>query len=96
MHEMTWFNCHTALPEPNQIWGNSRIPDSAGIPEEIASMVIVLPSNEPDIFCSCMKRYQGEIAAVIMEPVMYNAGCVLPKQEFVQAVVMKPNAPEPY
>ena len=86
MHEMAWFNCHTALPEPNEYGEIPCIPDSAGIPEEIASMVIVLPSNEPDIFRACMKRHQGEIAAVIMEPVMYNAGCVLPRREFVQAV----------
>ena len=86
MHELTFFNCHTELPEIDENGEIRVIADSAGIPEEMGSLVIVIPFNEPDIFRSCLKRHRGEIAAVIMEPVMYNAGCVLPKKEFVQLV----------
>jgi len=70
MHEFTFFNCHTNLPEMDKNGEIPCIPDSAGIPEEIASLTIVIPFNEPEIFTTCLKRHRGEIAAVIMEPVM--------------------------
>lgn len=86
MHDLTYFNCHTGLPKVRRNGEIEIVPDSPGIPKEMASVVIVLPFNEPELFRSCMKRHRGEIAAVIMEPVMYNAGCILPKKEFVQVV----------
>lgn len=86
MHELAWFNCHTRLPEIGPDGEIEIVADSAGIPPEFGSLVIVLPFNEPEIFVRCLKRHRGEIAAVIMEPVMYNAGCVLPDREFVKTV----------
>jgi glutamate-1-semialdehyde 2,1-aminomutase len=86
MHELTYFNCHTRLSDVHKNGEIEIVHDSPGIPEDFANVVIVLPFNEPEIFRTCMKNHQGEIAAVIMEPVMYNAGCILPKKEFVQVV----------
>jgi glutamate-1-semialdehyde 2,1-aminomutase len=86
MHELTYFNCHTKLPEPDRNGEIQIIPDSAGIPEDYASTLIVIPFNDEDIFRSCLRRHRGELAAVILEPVMYNAGCILAKKEFLQLV----------
>jgi len=86
MHELTYFNCHTKLPEIPKNGEIPLIPDSPGIPLEMAAAVIVLPFNEPELFRSCLSRHKGEIAAVIMEPIMYNAGCILPDREFMQVV----------
>src|SRR5262249_27054463 len=50
------------------------------------ALITVLPFNQPEIFRDAMRRHAGEFAAIIMEPVMYNAGCILPDRDFVQLV----------
>lgn len=86
MHEMTWFNCHTDTPPLKENGEVEVIPDSAGIPKSLHSSVVVIPFNNPDIFLSAIKRHEHELAAVIMEPVMYNSGCILPDRELVELI----------
>lgn len=59
---------------------------SAGVPNTLDELVTIVPFNDSDIFASAMQRHQGEFAAIIMEPVMYNAGCILPDRGFVELV----------
>jgi glutamate-1-semialdehyde 2,1-aminomutase len=86
MHELTYFNCHTRLPRIPKSGELEVIPDGPGIPSSMMEQLIVLPFNEPDIFRSCLQRHKGEIAAVIMEPIMYNAGCIVPGKEYMRLV----------
>lgn len=86
MHDWVFFNMDATLGEelPN---GEVRpVHESAGIPDELDALVTVLPFNEPEIFRAAMRRHAGEFAAILMEPVMYNAGCILPDKEFVRLV----------
>jgi glutamate-1-semialdehyde 2,1-aminomutase len=46
------------------------------VPEEFGDLVVVVPWNDKDAFDQAMARHGEEIAAVIMEPVCYNSGCV--------------------
>lgn len=62
------------------------IPDSAGVPDEFASLTITLPYNNTDAFVSLMRDIGNEIAAVIVEPVAGNMGVVLPKESFLEAL----------
>ncbi|MFA4015857.1 MAG: hypothetical protein RUDDFDWM_000951 [Candidatus Fervidibacterota bacterium] len=62
------------------------IPDSAGVPEEFASLTIALPYNDTDAFVSVMRDIGDEVAAVIVEPVAGNMGVVLPKESFLEAL----------
>ena len=59
------------------------IPDSAGVPEAIASNTLVAKynSDEADAY---LEAYGAEIAAVIVEPVAANMGVVLPRGGFLQ------------
>jgi glutamate-1-semialdehyde 2,1-aminomutase len=58
------------------------IPGSAGVPEEIAALTLALPYNDlrevEAAFAAYKKQDKGEIAAVILEPVVGNAGCIPP------------------
>ncbi len=62
------------------------IPDSAGIPNEFASLMLSLPYNDIDAFASAMRQFGKEIAAVIVEPVAGNMGVVLPAKGFLEAL----------
>lgn len=58
-------------------------PASAGMLEESARETIVLNFNRIDEVEDTLRRQGSEIAAVILEPVPHNIGCVMPKAEFL-------------
>lgn len=54
------------------------IPGSAGVPEEIARLTHALPYNDLGAVEAAFDAHPDEIAAVILEPVVGNAGCIPP------------------
>jgi len=86
MHDYVFYNAHSRLGEILPNGEIACVHDSGGVPSELDAVITIIPWNDPEVFSSCMRRHRGEFAAVIMEPVMYNAGCILPKKEFMQLV----------
>jgi glutamate-1-semialdehyde 2,1-aminomutase len=62
------------------------IPDTVGVPKAFADTTIALPFNSFDAVAECFARYGDKIAAVIVEPVVGNMGCVPPAPGFLQAL----------
>lgn len=60
------------------------IPSSSGVPESGANDVIMVPFNDPAAFDAALESNQGQIAAVIVEPVHYNVGCITPQDGFLE------------
>jgi glutamate-1-semialdehyde 2,1-aminomutase len=54
------------------------IPGSAGVPEEIAGLTLALPYSDLGAVEAAFAAHPGAIAAVILEPVVGNAGCIAP------------------
>jgi glutamate-1-semialdehyde 2,1-aminomutase len=61
-------------------------PGSSGLPRGLEHNLVVVPYNRVDLLEEAFRRHAGELAAVICEPVYYNAGCVLPTAEFLAAL----------
>jgi glutamate-1-semialdehyde 2,1-aminomutase len=59
-------------------------PESAGIPRDAAQHVIVVPFNDPAALRAAFAAHGAEVAALIMEPVNYDSGCILPEPGFLQ------------
>ncbi len=62
------------------------IPDSPGVPKSYAKNTITIPFNNIDALKAVINRQWKSIACVILEPVVGNIGCVLPKPGFLEAV----------
>src|SRR5215467_6458609 len=62
------------------------IPGSAGVPEETAQLTLALPYNDRAALERAFRAFRGEIACVILEPVVGNMGVVAPHREWLQAV----------
>jgi glutamate-1-semialdehyde 2,1-aminomutase len=58
-------------------------PDSLGIPEETTRNTLILPYNDYAALEETIKRKSHDIAAVIVEPVVGNAGVILPNDDFL-------------
>ncbi len=62
------------------------IPGSPGVPEEFARLTIQSPYNDLAAATAAFGRYGEEIAAVLVEPVAGNMGCVPPLPGFLRGL----------
>jgi len=62
------------------------IPGSAGVPEEIAQLTLALPYNDLGAVRAAFTAHPDEIAAVILEPVVGNAGCIPPAAGYLEGL----------
>jgi glutamate-1-semialdehyde 2,1-aminomutase len=62
------------------------IPGSAGVPEEFVQFTLALPYNDPNAVEEAFKKYKGQIACIIVEPVVGNMGCVPPQKGYLDAL----------
>jgi len=70
--------------------GPSRAPRksvrSGGVPAGIAEYVFLLPFGDLDAIRRCLWLHGDEIAAVILEPIHYNAGCIVPLKDYIHGL----------
>jgi len=62
------------------------LPDTVGVPKSFADTTIALPYNSTDAVREAFRAHAGRIAAVIVEPVAGNMGCVPPAAGFLEAL----------
>ena len=77
---------HPQLEEMGPVTRPNTVPASRGQVPGVLSDVLVCPWNRPEALSDLFERNQGKIAAVIMEPVLCNSGCLLPRDGYLQAV----------
>jgi glutamate-1-semialdehyde 2,1-aminomutase len=62
------------------------IPGSAGVPDQIAHLTLALPYNDLVAVEAAFAAHPGETAAVILEPVVGNAGCIAPAKGYLDGL----------
>jgi glutamate-1-semialdehyde 2,1-aminomutase len=62
------------------------IPGSAGVPEEFVQFTVALPYNDLTAVEQAFAKYRGQIACVIVEPVVGNMGCVPPEHGYLEGL----------
>ncbi|HVS33602.1 MAG TPA: glutamate-1-semialdehyde 2,1-aminomutase [Thermoanaerobaculia bacterium] len=60
-----------------------NVPDSAGVPAEVTKLTISVPYNDLEAVRAAM---DDQVAAIIVEPVAGNMGCVPPSEGFLQGL----------
>jgi glutamate-1-semialdehyde 2,1-aminomutase len=60
------------------------VPDSPGVPKSYAKNTITLPFNDAAALKRTIEKEWRTIACVIVEPVVGNIGCVLPRLSFLR------------
>lgn len=63
-----------------------RDPGSAGMLDEAIDHTLVCNFNDLDDVERTFRENKGEIAALIVEPIPHNIGCILPQQGFLQGL----------
>lgn len=68
------------LDAPNAVLGSR-----GQVPNAVENLVVA-PWNMPEILEQILDRYESQIAAVMMEPVLCNSGCILPREGYLSEV----------
>jgi len=65
------------------------LPDSPGIPEELARHTISVPYNDINAFLEVFESIKSELAAVIIEPIAGNMGFIPGDKDFLETLRTK-------
>ena len=62
------------------------IPGSAGVPDELAQLTLALPYNNVAAVEQAFAKFKGQIACIIVEPIVGNMGCVPPAPGYLDTL----------
>ena len=64
--------------------GAVGLPDSPGVPEDTTKNTITAPFNDEETISQLIDREKNQLAAIILEPVMGNIGCIPPQKGYLE------------
>lgn len=79
----------SVLPEADEVGPRDhpiRVPGNSGIPAAIRDLVIVVPFNDAGAVARALADHDGQVAAMILEPVMMNAGIIPPEEGYLAEI----------
>jgi len=62
------------------------IPEGSGLPGAVVGLVTVVPFNDLSAVQRALEAHPGEIAGMILEPIMMNAGIIHPEDGYLAAL----------
>lgn len=80
-HEFTYVGGH---PPADQLDASPPYRESAGIPRALAELVIPVEYNDPQALEETVRKHRHEAGTLLIEPVDYNCGCILPEPGFLE------------
>jgi glutamate-1-semialdehyde 2,1-aminomutase len=85
-HDQMMYSIGTPADRLGDETAPTRYPGSAGMPAGLENHLVIVPYNRTDLLERAFEEHAAELAALICEPVYYNAGCVLPSREFLSVM----------
>jgi len=79
----------SVLPEADEVGPRDHpigVPGNSGIPSAITDLVVIVPFNDPEAVARALAEHPGQIAGMIVEPVMMNAGIIPPDDGYLAAI----------
>lgn len=79
----------SVLPAADEIGPRDHpvgVAGNSGIPEAIRDLVVVVPFNDAEAVARAVAENRGRVAAMIVEPVMMNAGIIPPRDGYLAAI----------
>jgi glutamate-1-semialdehyde 2,1-aminomutase len=86
MHDYTFFNWQTPLTDADADGLIRPAADTEGIPPSLADLLIVIPFNDVEVLERTVRRYRDDLAAIILEPIAYNQGCIAAERGYLQTM----------
>ncbi|HEX5415022.1 MAG TPA: aspartate aminotransferase family protein [Chloroflexota bacterium] len=78
------FNMPSGRPESDD--SLAPRPETAGLPPAAREQIVIAPFNDAETFRRLIARHGDDLAAVICEPISYDAGAIPPRPGFLETV----------
>jgi len=78
-----FFSCAPSIENAGPPSTPIAYPQSAGIPKILADLIIIVPFNDPAALEAVFDEHGHEVATLILEPVNYDSGCIIPTSGFI-------------
>lgn len=85
-HYNGWYDSYAMNHETDEEELGTHDPFTAGILPEVIQETIVLPYNDLAAVEAAVEAHGDDIAAVILEPIAHNMGCILPEDGFLEGL----------
>jgi glutamate-1-semialdehyde 2,1-aminomutase len=89
-HGMYDYMLFSTASSPVSALGHRRsptpAPTSSGIPKALHHLVITLPYNDPEVLEYTVKQIWGDVAAIIVEPILGNMGGIMPQAGWLEFI----------
>lgn len=79
----------SVLPEADEVGPRDHpnsIPGNSGIPAAIRDLVVIVPFNDTEAVARALAEHRDQIAGMIIEPIMMNAGIIPPADGYLAAI----------
>jgi len=79
----------SVLPDADEVGPRDHphgVPANSGIPSAIRDLVVVVPFNDPEEVARALAEHPDQIAGMIVEPAMMNAGIIPPDDGYLAAI----------
>ena len=79
----------SVLPDADEVGPRDHptpVPGNTGIPSAIRDLVVVVPFNDVAAVARALAEHRGRVAAMILEPVMMNAGIIPPDDGYLSSI----------
>jgi glutamate-1-semialdehyde 2,1-aminomutase len=80
----------SVAPEPDEAGPREKprsVPSSSGIPRAITDLTLIVPFNDLAAVARLLDEHAGQVAGMIIEPVMMNAGIIEPEPGYLAGLV---------
>jgi glutamate-1-semialdehyde 2,1-aminomutase len=85
-HDSVMVSVYEPLEELGPVHDPRSVPAGAGIPDAIIGLTTIVPFNDVPAVERALDEQDGEIAGMILEPIMMNAGIILPDPDYLSRI----------
>lgn len=82
-HEAVSISVHPSADQAGPSTRPNAVPEFAGLPKANLENIVVLPFNDKEATARLIEENKDDLAAVILEPMMANAGMIEPSEDFL-------------
>ncbi len=85
-HDYTLWNCQPPIPGAGYRRSPVLVSQGSGIPHVMGQLVYSIPFNDEELLEKKVKEKWGDIACIIIEPLMGNTASIMPKKGYLELV----------
>jgi len=85
-HDYTLWNCYPPIPGAGYRKAPIRVAHGSGIPHLIGELVYIVPFNDEELLERKVRGHWGDIACIIVEPLMGNTASIMPRKGFLNTI----------